>query len=146
MSSLKDEQSDEYTQAIRDAKNLLRYCVARWGYSTHVAAWEYFNEIDPHLPTDRFYDELGAYLDQIDVYRHLRTTSTWAPSPKDWRHPRLDIAQTHHYIRPADKDRGYDEVAVVLQRTELLREHRCAGPSCWASSAWLKTTGSAARP
>ena len=123
MSSLKDEQSGEYAQAIRDAKDLLRYSVARWGYSTHVAAWEYFNEIDPHLPTGRFYDELVAYLEQLDVYRHLRTTSTWAPSPKDWKHPRLDVAQTHHYIRPADKEQGHDEVAVVLQRTELLREH-----------------------
>ena len=129
MSSLKDDQSSEYAQAIRDAKNLLRYAVARWGYSTHVAAWEYFNEIDPHLPTDRFYDELGAYLEQIDVYRHLRTTSTWSPSPKDWKHPRLDIAETHHYIRPADKEQGHDEVAVVLQRVGLLRQHAPRRPA-----------------
>ena len=113
-----------------------------------MAAWEYFNEIDPHLPTDRFYDELGAYLEQIDVYRHLRTTSTWAPSPKDWKHPRLDIAQTHHYIRPADKEQGHDEVAVVLQRTELLREHAPRRPVLlgefglaednWQRSAYMK--------
>lgn len=148
MSSLKDELSDEYARAIRDAKNLVRYSVARWGYSTHVAAWEYFNEIDPHLPTDRFYDELGAYLEQIDVYRHLRTTSTWAPSPKDWRHPRLDIAETHHYIRPADKEQGHDEVAVVLQRVDLLREHSPSRPVLlgefglaednWQRSAYMK--------
>ena len=129
MNSLKDEQSGEYAQAVRDAKNLLRYSVARWGYSTHLAAWEYFNEIDPRLPTDRFYDELGAYLEQIDVYRHLRTTSTWSPSPKDWKHPRLDIAETHHYIRPADKEQGHDEVAVVLQRIGLLREHAPRRPA-----------------
>lgn len=132
MSSLKDDQSGEYAQAIRDAKNLLRYAVARWGYSTHVAAWEYFNEIDPRLPTDRFYDEAGAYLEQIDIYRHLRTTSTWAPSPKDWKHARLDIAQTHHYIRPADKERGHDEVAVVLQRVGLLRQHAPRRPALLA--------------
>nr|MCU0874692.1 DUF5060 domain-containing protein [Pirellulaceae bacterium] len=148
MNSLRDEQSGEYAQAIRDAKNLLRYSVARWGYSTQVAAWEYFNEIDPRLPTDRFYDELGAYLEQIDVYRHLRTTSTWAPSPKDWKHPRLDIAETHHYIRPADKEQGHDEVAVVLQRTELLREHAPRRPiqlgefglaeDNWQRSAYMK--------
>jgi hypothetical protein len=123
MKSLEDSDSEEYAQAIRDARKLLRYAVARWGYSTHVAAWEYFNEINPNLPTDRFYDELGQYLEQIDVYRHLRTTSTWSPSPKDWRHPRLDIAETHHYIRPADKERGHDEVAVVLEKVRLLREH-----------------------
>jgi len=132
MSSLKDDQSSEYAQAIGDAKNLLRYAVARWGYSTHVAAWEYFNEIDPRLPTDRFYDELGAYLEQIDIYRHLRTTSTWAPSPRDWKHPRLDIAQTHHYIRPADREQGHDEVAVVLQRVGLLRQHAPHRPALLA--------------
>jgi len=148
MSSLKDEQSSEYAQAIRDAKNLLRYAVARWGYSTHVAAWEYFNEIDPRLPTDRFYDELGAYLEQIDVYRHLRTTSTWSASPKDWKHARLDIAETHHYIRPADKEQGHDEVAVVLQRVGLLRQHAPRRPVLlgefglaednWQRSAYMK--------
>lgn len=148
MSSLKDDRSSEYAQAIRDAQNLLRYAVARWGYSTHVAAWEYFNEIDPRLPTDRFYDELGAYLEQIDIYRHLRTTSTWSPSPKDWKHPRLDIAETHHYIRPADKEQGHDEVAVVLQRVGLLRQHAPRRPALlgefglaednWQRSSYMK--------
>lgn len=148
MSSLKDDRSSEYAQAIRDAKHLLRYAVARWGYSTHVAAWEYFNEIDPHLPTDRFYDELGAYLEQSDIYRHLRTTSTWSPSPKDWKHPRLDIAETHHYIRPADKEQGHDEVAVVLQRVGLLRQHAPHRPALlgefglaednWQRSSYMK--------
>jgi hypothetical protein len=123
MSSLKDDRSGEYIRAICDAKNLVRYAVARWGYSTHVAAWEYFNEIDPGLPTNRFYDELGEYLEQIDVYRHLRTTSTWGHSPKDWKHSRLDLAQTHHYIRPVDKEQGHDEVAVVLKYVAQVREH-----------------------
>jgi hypothetical protein len=27
-------------------KDKLRYIIARWGYSTHIAAWELFNEID----------------------------------------------------------------------------------------------------
>jgi len=71
----------------------------RWGYSTSVGAWEYFNEIDPAKPTDRFYDQLGAYLEEIDIYRHLRTTSTWHPSAKDCRHERIDIGQLHHYMR-----------------------------------------------
>ncbi|MGQ9573971.1 MAG: DUF5060 domain-containing protein [Thermoguttaceae bacterium] len=123
MSALKDDNSREYQQAIRDAKKLMRYAVARWGYSTSVAAWEYWNELDPGLPTDRFYAELGQYFAEIDIYRHLRVTSTWAPSPKDWRHPELDMAQLHHYLRPGSKEGFHDEVAVVLERTELLRRH-----------------------
>jgi hypothetical protein len=126
MKSLADDRSSVYQQAIDDAKKFMRYAVARWGYSTSVAAWEYFNEIDPGLPTDRFYAELGQYLERIDIYRHLRTTSTWHPSARDCRHPRLDIGQLHHYMRPQTKENFKDEVAVVLDRTRFLREH---GPS-----------------
>jgi hypothetical protein len=123
MGSLKDPGSREYQRAIDDAKNLLRYAVARWGYSTSVAAWEYFNEIDPNLPTDRFYTELGKYLQRIDPYHHLRTTSTWAPSARDCRLAKLDIADVHFYLRPTDRKRLRDEVDAVLDRTRFLRQH-----------------------
>jgi len=123
MKSLADSASAEYEQAVKDARNLMRYAVARWGYSTNVAAWEYFNEIDPGLPTDRFYDEVGDYLQKIDPYRHLRTTSTWHPSAKDCHHQRLDVGQLHHYMRPETKDDYKDEVAVLIDKTQFLREH-----------------------
>ncbi|MHC4369794.1 MAG: apiosidase-like domain-containing protein, partial [Planctomycetota bacterium] len=128
MKSLSDAASDEYKQAVRDAKNLIRYAVARWGYSTSVAVWEYFNEIDPRLPTDRFYDEVGEYLEEIDPYRHLRTTSTWHPSAKDCRHGRLDIGQLHHYMRPETEEDYRDEVAVLIDKTRFLREHTPGKP------------------
>jgi len=123
MKSLSDASSTDYKQAVKDAKNLMRYAAARWGYSTNVAAWEYYNEIDPGLPTGRFYDDVGAYLEQIDPYKHLRTTSTWHPSAKDCRHQRLDIGQLHHYMRPETKEDYKDEVAVLIDKTKFLREH-----------------------
>jgi hypothetical protein len=129
MGSLKDETRPEYDRAIRDAKNLLRYAVARWGYSTNLAAWEYFNEMDPRLPTDRFYAELGEHLERIDVHRHLRCTSAWGPSPKDCRHPKLDVAQVHFYLRPSDEQQGKDEVDAVVDRAAFLREHAPAKPA-----------------
>lgn len=128
MNSLSDDKSSEYERAIRDAKNLMRYAVARWGYLTNVAAWEYFNEIDPGKATDRFYDEVGKYLEQIDIYHHLRTTSTWHPSAKDCRHPRLDIGQIHHYMRPGTKESYKDEVEVILEKAQFLREHAPGKP------------------
>jgi hypothetical protein len=79
--------------------------------------------MDPGKPTDRFYAELGEYLEQIDIYRHLRTTSTWHPSARDCRHQRLDIGQLHHYMRPETKEEFKDEVVVVLDKTRFLREH-----------------------
>ncbi|MCS7306030.1 MAG: DUF5060 domain-containing protein [Thermoguttaceae bacterium] len=147
MSALQKEGSPEYQQAIRDAKKTFRYAIARWGYSTSLAAWEYWNEMNPGLPTDRFYDELGEYLEKIDIYRHPRTTSAWGPSPKDWQHPRLDWAQAHHYLRPADKEKAHDEAAVVLERTALLRQHAPQKPIMlaefglaednWQRSQWM---------
>ncbi|MHC4400945.1 MAG: apiosidase-like domain-containing protein [Planctomycetota bacterium] len=144
MNSLKDEQSAEYQRAIDDAKNLLRYVVARWGYSTAVVSWEYFNEQDPGLPTNRFYRELGEYLQKIDVYHHLRSTSTWHPSPRDWRHPQLDVADTHFYLRPAPDRKYVDEVEAALQNAAELRQHAAGKPALvgefgLASARWQPT-------
>jgi hypothetical protein len=119
--ALKDPTSPEYRQATVDAKKLLRYAVARWGWSRQVAAWEYFNEMDPNAPTVSFYGELGEYLEKADPYHHLRATSAWGPAPMDWKHPRLDLAELHHYLRPTDGKRSQDEVAAVLDRTRLMR-------------------------
>jgi hypothetical protein len=129
MKHLADDSSDEYETAIQYAKKFMRYAVARWGYSTSVAAWEYFNEIDPGLPTDRFYAEVGDYLERIDVYHHLRATSTWHPSAKDCRHASLDVAQVHRYMRPGTDEEFKDEVAVVLDRAQFLRKHAPSKPA-----------------
>jgi len=123
MKHLSNDSSGEYETAIEYAKKFMRYAVARWGYATSVAAWEYFNEIDPGLPTDRFYAEVGDYLERIDIYHHLRATSTWHPSAKDCRHASLDVAQVHRYMRPGTKEQYKDEVAVVIDRADFLRKH-----------------------
>jgi hypothetical protein len=68
-------------------KDKLRYVVARWGYSTSIAAWEFFNEVDnavftqqdslliPHAAVTLWHAEMSRYLKDIDPYRHLVTTS-----------------------------------------------------------------------
>jgi len=122
MDSLSKAGSPEYRRATDDARKLMRYAVARWGYSTSVAAWEYFNEMDPGKPTDKFYAEVGDDLARIDPYGHLRTTSTWAPSARDCRHPQIDVAQEHHYMRPDDDD-FRDEVESVVRQSRWLREN-----------------------
>jgi hypothetical protein len=119
--ALADPGSAAYQRAVIDAQKLLRYAVARWGYSPNVMAWEYFNEMDPNAPTDRFHRELGQYLAQIDLYHHLRTTSGWGPAPRQWQHADLDIADLHWYLRPAWGPLWQDEVAAVIDRVKLLR-------------------------
>ncbi|HEY3323475.1 MAG TPA: DUF5060 domain-containing protein [Planctomycetota bacterium] len=122
MNTLSNEKSPEYTQAIEDGKRLLRYVVARWGYSPSVAMWEYFNEQDPGKPTNRAYKEWGEYFEQIDIYHHMRSTSAWGPAPKDWAHEKLDSADLHWYLRPAWGELSKDSAAAAIDRAKFLRE------------------------
>ncbi|NCO39163.1 MAG: hypothetical protein COZ06_34710 [Armatimonadetes bacterium CG_4_10_14_3_um_filter_66_18] len=126
MADLTDARSGKYGEAVADAEKLLRYAVARWGYSTHVATWEYFNEIDPGLPLERFYTECGDYLERTDPYHHLRTASHWNPAPKWWKNAALDLADEHYYMRPNTGPLFKDAVASVLGRAAELR---AAAPS-----------------
>ncbi len=147
MNPLSDTESVDYERAIRDAKDFMRYAVARWGYSTSVGSWEYFNEMDPGKPTDRFYEEVGGYLDEIDVYHHLQTTSTWHPSARDCRLEALEIGQAHHYLRPNESD-FQDEVGAIVEKARFLREHAPSKPALigefglatdkWGLSEWMK--------
>lgn len=92
-------------------KNRLRYIVARWGYSTSIAMWEFFNEVDNvqhrHKPEPiaaskivDWHAEMSAYLKQIDPYGHIVTTSI---SHRDLEGlnsvPDMDINQKHIYNR-----------------------------------------------
>ena len=87
MNSGKNVQWFSSTASMDKYKNKLRYLVARWGYSTNIAAWEFFNEIDngvfnkadsvliPHVYVTNWHDEMSRYLKDIDPYKHLVTTS-----------------------------------------------------------------------
>ncbi|MBK5722200.1 DUF5060 domain-containing protein [Dysgonomonas sp. Marseille-P4677] len=90
-------------------KNRLRYLVARWGYSTSIAMWEFFNEIDNVQHNGRefpikskdivdWHTEMSKYLKEIDPYGHIVTTSI---SHRDIEGlnsvPDIDINQKHIY-------------------------------------------------
>ena len=86
----------------------LRYLVARWGYSPHIAAWEFFNEIDnlmyglpQKIPDEIITDwhkEMGDYLKSIDPYNHLVTTSiSHRPVAGLYSIPSFDFNQIHIY-------------------------------------------------
>ncbi|MCC6445434.1 MAG: DUF5060 domain-containing protein [Armatimonadetes bacterium] len=73
-------------------KRKLRYLVARWGWSTQVQSWEFWNEVNAPAP---WVAEMARYLRSIDPYRHLITTTYGHPDV--WRIPEIDFTQTHHY-------------------------------------------------
>lgn len=106
-------------------KNRLRYIVARWGYSTSIAMWEFFNEVDnvqfqnKDNPIDGrvivdWHDEMSTYLKQIDPYHHIVTTSI---SHRDIEGlnsiKNIDINQKHIYNKtsgiPAEIERYVQE-------------------------------------
>ena len=81
------EQFFYNAQAKAQTKKLLRYIVARWGYSTNLFAWELFNEVNftgvhpsqsaqwyPGVKT--WHDEMGQCIKSLDAFDHPITTST----------------------------------------------------------------------
>jgi len=105
----KAEQYFYNTEAKARTKKLLRYIVARWGYSQNLFAWELFNEVNftgshpnqtsqwlPGVMT--WHDEMGQYIKAQDAFDHPVTTSS------DESHlvamdelQGLDIVQYHLY-------------------------------------------------
>ncbi|MFA6400077.1 MAG: PKD domain-containing protein [Salinivirgaceae bacterium] len=70
----------------KQTKKLLRYIVARWGYSKNLFAWEFFNEVQftgihnsqtaqwwPGVMT--WHSEMSQYVASIDPFNHIQTTS-----------------------------------------------------------------------
>lgn len=103
-----ENQVDFFTsaEAKRLYKNKLRYIVARWGYSTNIACWEFFNEIDNVIdmvdlpPADivNWHREMADYLKQIDPYKHIVTTSVaHREIPGLWDIENIEISQHHDY-------------------------------------------------
>ena len=94
----------------------LRYLVARYGYSSSLFAWEFFNELDnvyrylDPAAVVRWHEEMGAWLHANDPFGHLVTTSLTGGSDRAdlWSLPQLDFTQYHSY--------GLPEPATALAR------------------------------
>jgi len=79
----------------------LRYIAARWGYSTNIMAWEWWNEVNwtplvqSHLLAP-WVQRSTAYLKTVDPYNHLITHSGSPVSDKAvWN--QMDFVQDHRY-------------------------------------------------
>jgi hypothetical protein len=80
----------------------LRYIAARWGYSTNLFAWEWWNEVNwTPISTDdlaAWVVEMTAFLKHYDPYDHLVSIS-YAGSgwPQVLDLPEIDFIQHHEY-------------------------------------------------
>ena len=83
-------------------RDKIRYIVARWGYSTNIFSWEFWNEIEsvgPQQGTFAWMREMTAYLRSVDPWNHLIKSSahhTW--SPEFWGHDNGDLNDVHPYF------------------------------------------------
>jgi len=89
----------------RYVRNRLRYCAARWGYSTNLMCYEFWNEVnlfDEHLESIvNWHRDMARYLRSIDINRHPITTSVGGHRERNAARifllPEIEIAQTHLY-------------------------------------------------
>ncbi len=85
-------------------KKRLRYIIARYGYSTHLLAWELWNEVDltdnyNSANVTKWHQEMARYIREIDPQQHLITTS-FSNTRGDhniWELPEISIVQSHLY-------------------------------------------------
>lgn len=90
-------------------KDKLRFAVAKWSYSPHIAAWEFFNEVDnamhagkvqtvPDRLVTQWHREMSDYLKAIDPHGHIVTTSISHREVEGlYDLPNIDINQKHIY-------------------------------------------------
>lgn len=105
-----------FTNAIAVAKqqNRVRYCIARWGYSPNVLAWEMFNEVDwadnYTNPTQNtaiaiWLNNMATFIKGKDGNKHL-VTNSWATAPRAMQtvmtNTNVDFNQFHLYYSGTD--------------------------------------------
>jgi hypothetical protein len=117
--------------AIKRTKKLLRYIVARWGYSTNLMGWELWNEVNQvakittgSQPTPSQYndikvwhDTIYTYVRNIDPHKHLITTSwggdidNYDDNPYHQNNEALfdivDYSQNHNYKNLSENLQNY---------------------------------------
>ncbi|MHB0998908.1 MAG: DUF5060 domain-containing protein [Armatimonadota bacterium] len=110
-------------EMLRLYRNKLRYLAARYGWSTNVFSWEFWNEVDIVSPSafkpdqvTAWHAQMSDYLRKIDNWNHLQTTSfaQWPGVDGILSLPQMDYNQTHDY--------GSRDIGDVLSDRQQQRE------------------------
>jgi len=98
LTSVLDFFTDE--QAWQWQKNLYRYTIARWGYSSSIAMWQTVSEINgthSFQNTNEWHQRVNQYFVDNDPYRHPTTASMSGDTTWDRGHAVMDMPQVHIY-------------------------------------------------
>lgn len=118
-------------KAIELFKRRIRYIIARWGYSTHILAWELWNEVDL---TDGYAERrdqvalwhkiMANYIKEVDPYDHLVTTSFANPylDPKIWSLKEMEIITVHRYGPGGFKDIAGEVYKLIRSKWEQFKK------------------------
>ena len=82
-----------------------KYIVSRFGYSSNILAWEFFNEADltagKSIQVNRWHEEMAEYVKSIDVHHRLVSSSStrgYVEKLVDaFKSPWIDFAMFHDY-------------------------------------------------
>lgn len=113
--------SDFFTNSSTKAqyKKKLRYIVARWGYSSNIAMWEFWNEVNAahafegvsEAAITNWHNEMSTYLKGIDPFDHLVTSSISCTQISGlWSVSDLDFSQAHDYDNQTELDDIYSRI------------------------------------
>ena len=101
------EGSDLFTnsEAKTFFKRKYKYIVSRFGHSSRLAAWEFYNEADlmagKAIPMNRWHVEMAEYIQSIDVHDRLVSSSSTRSYPEKlvdaFQSPAMDFVMFHDY-------------------------------------------------
>jgi hypothetical protein len=105
-----DDIMDFFTdsQVKKYFQRKISYSVGRWGYSTAIGMWQFFNEVNINqvegTPSLIWHEEMGEYLKSLDPYNRPVTTSyvsnifTSEFASNYLTIPGIDVIQKHEYV------------------------------------------------
>ena len=120
-------------RAVRSFRNLMRYIIARWGYSTHIFAWQLWSELDlvglqkgwtdlentflARQETVDWHRQMGRAIQRMDPYDHMISTHvalTYArQNPKVTALPELSLSCVDAYYYTSDPT----DIIALLRKT-----------------------------
>lgn len=86
-------------------KKKYKYIISRYGYSSQIAGWEFYNEADlmagKSIPMNQWHTEMAEYIQSIDIHNRLVTTSSTRNYPEKvidaFKSPAMDFVMYHQY-------------------------------------------------